>query len=151
MLVPSIFNDSFFEGFPFFDGRRRPPAPPRGGAHRISRMANVMKTDVKETEEGYEVMIDLPGYKKEDIEVELKDGFLTITASKNEEKSEEDKENGRYICRERYVGTASRSFYVGDNIGQEDIKAGFEEGILKLDISKKDEPKVEEKKLIDIK
>lgn len=149
MLVPSIFNDSFFDGFPFFDNSRR-PAPPRGGAPRISRMANVMKTDVKETESGYEVKIDLPGYKKDDIEIELKDGYLTITASKNEEKSEEDKESGRYICRERYVGTASRSFYVGDNITQEDIKAGFEEGILKLDIQKKEEPKVEEKKLIDI-
>ena len=150
MLVPSIFNDSFFDGFPFFDPHTRRPAPPRNGAPRISRMANVMKTDVKETDEGYEVKIDLPGYKKDDIEVELKDGYLTITASKNEEKTDEDKEKGRYICRERYVGTASRSFYVGDNITQEDIKAGFEEGILKLDISKKEEPKVEEKKLIDI-
>lgn len=148
MLVPSIFNDSFFDGFPFFDNSRR-PVPHKQGP-RISRMANVMKTDVKETEDGYEVKIDLPGYKKEDIEIELKDGYLTITASKNEEKSEENKDTGRYICRERYVGTASRSFYVGDNIAQEDVKAGFEEGILKLDIAKKEQPKVEEKKLIDI-
>ncbi len=148
MLVPSIFNDSFFDGFPFFDNRAIQPK--KAPAPRISRMANVMKTDVKEVEGGYEVKVDLPGFKKEDIEVELKEGYLTITAAKNEEKSEGDDKDGRYICRERYVGTCSRSFYVGDAIGQDDIKAGFNEGILTLDIAKKEEPKVEEKKLIDI-
>jgi HSP20 family molecular chaperone IbpA len=109
-----------------------------------------MRTDVKETETGYELDLDLPGYKKEDVQAELKDGYLTITASTSSNKDEKD-EDGKYIRRERYSGTCSRSFYVGEDISQQDIKAKFEDGTLKLSIPKKEEkPAEEEKKLISI-
>lgn len=99
--------------------------------------ANMMKTDIKEYDGGYELTVDLPGVKKEDIKAELNDGYLTISAENNTNKDEKD-ENGKYICRERYSGSYSRSFYVGDAITEEDIKAKFENGTLKLDIPKKE-------------
>lgn len=109
-----------------------------------------MKTDVKETENGYEVAVDLPGFKKDEISLELKDGYLTITASKGLDKDEEDKK-GRMIRQERYAGAMSRSFYVGDGITEEDVKAKFENGVLMLDIPKKEEkPQEPERKLITI-
>ena len=109
-----------------------------------------MKTDIKETDNGYEVTMNLPGVKKEDVKAELKDGYLTIQASSNTSKDEKDND-GRYIRRERYAGTCSRSFYVGDAVTQEDIKAKFENGTLTLDIPKKDaKPAVEQKKYISI-
>lgn len=111
---------------------------------------NMMKTDVKETENGYEVAVDLPGFKKDEISLELKDGYLTITASKGLDKDEEDKK-GRMIRQERYAGAMSRSFYVGDGITEEDVKAKFENGVLMLDIPKKEEkPQEPERKLITI-
>lgn len=108
-----------------------------------------MKTDVKEVENGYEVAMDLPGFKKEDISAKLENGYLTITASKGLDKDEKNEE-GKYIRRERYSGSCSRSFYVGDGVTEEDIKARFEDGILKLDIPKKDAEKIEQKKYISI-
>lgn len=99
--------------------------------------ANMMKTDIKEHDGGYELTVDLPGVKKEDIKAELNDGYLTISAENNTNKDEKD-ENGKYICRERYSGSYSRSFYVGDAITEEDIKAKFENGTLKFDIPKKE-------------
>ena len=99
--------------------------------------ANMMKTDIKEHDGGYELTVDLPGVKKEDIKAELNDGYLTISAENNTNTDEKD-ENGKYICRERYSGSYSRSFYVGDAITEEDIKAKFENGTLKLDIPKKE-------------
>ena len=99
--------------------------------------ANMMKTDIKEHDGGYDLTVDLPGVKKEDIKAELNDGYLTISAENNTNKDEKD-ENGKYICRERYSGSYSRSFYVGDAITEEDIKAKFENGTLKLDIPKKE-------------
>ena len=99
--------------------------------------ANMMKTDIKEHDGGYELTVDLPGVKKEDIKAELNDGYLTISAENNTNKDEKE-ENGKYICRERYSGSYSRSFYVGDAITEEDIKAKFENGTLKLDIPKKE-------------
>ena len=110
---------------------------------------NLMKTDVKEVENGYEVAMDLPGFKKEDISAKLENGYLTITASKGLDKDEKN-EDGKYIRRERYSGSCSRSFYVGDGVTEEDIKARFEDGILKLDIPKKDAEKIEQKKYISI-
>lgn len=111
---------------------------------------NLMQTDVKETETGYEVVIDLPGYSKENVNAELKDGYLIISAtttSNDEEKSED----GKYIRKERYSGSCSRSFYVGDAVTQDDVKAKFENGVLTLEVPKKEEaPKVEEKKYISI-
>ncbi len=99
--------------------------------------ANMMKTDIKEHDTGYELTVDLPGVKKEDIKAELNDGYLTITAESDTSKDEKD-EKGKYICRERYSGSYSRSFYVGDAVTEEDIKAKFENGTLTLDIPKKE-------------
>ena len=99
--------------------------------------ANMMKTDIKEHDGGYELTVDLPGVKKEDIKAELNDGYLTITAESDTSKDEKD-EKGKYICRERYSGSYSRSFYVGDAVTEEDIKAKFENGTLTLDIPKKE-------------
>ena len=99
--------------------------------------ANMMKTDIKEHDGGYELTVDLPGVKKDDIKAELNDGYLTITAENNSSKDEKD-EKGKYICRERYSGSYSRSFYVGYAVTEEDIKAKFENGTLTLDIPKKE-------------
>ena len=98
---------------------------------------NMMKTDIKEHDGGYELTVDLPGVKKDDIKAELNDGYLTITAENNSSKDEND-EKGKYICRERYSGSYSRSFYVGDSVTEEDIKAKFENGTLTMDIPKKE-------------
>lgn len=136
MLMPSLFGenvlDDFF-GMPF-----------NGGGHEM------MCTDVKETDNGYEVIMNLPGFTKEDVKGELKDGYLTISASTSSSNDTKDEE-GRYIHRERYSGSCSRSFYVGDAVTQEDIKAKFEDGTLKLLIPKKEQnPKVEQKQYISI-
>lgn len=108
-----------------------------------------MKTDVKETDAGYEVDIDLPGFKKDEISAKLDDGYLTISASKGLDKDEKNKE-GKYIRKERYAGAMSRSFYVGGDVTEEDIKAKYEDGILKLSIPKKEAKAVENKKYIAI-
>ena len=147
MLMPSIFGENLFDDwmdFPFereFFGRRNPLYG--------KNEKNLMKTDVKEVENGYEVAMDLPGFKKEDISAKLENGYLTITASKGLDKDEKNEE-GKYIRRERYSGSCSRSFYVGDGVTEGDIKARFEDGILKLDIPKKDAEKIEQKKYISI-
>ena len=95
------------------------------------RSANVMKTDVRETDAGYEVFIDLPGFKKEDVKLDLNNGYLTITANRDGSHDEKD-QNGRYIRQERYTGSCARSFYVGEELKPEDVKARFENGILAL-------------------
>ena len=101
-----------------------------------------MRTDVKEHEDGYEVEISLPGYKKEDIHAELKDGYLVIDATSSQSNEKKDEKTGKYILQERYCGSCSRSFYVGEELTQEDIKAKYENGVLTLAI-----PKMEAKKL----
>ena len=111
--------------------------------------SNMMKTDVKETDAGYEVDIDLPGFKKDEISAKLDDGYLTISASKGLDKDEKNKE-GKYIRKERYAGAMSRSFYVGGDVTEEDIKAKYEDGILRLSIPKKEAKAVENKKYIAI-
>ena len=111
--------------------------------------ANMMKTDIKEHDGGYELTVDLPGVKKDDIKAELNDGYLTITAENNSSKDEKD-EKGKYICRERYSGSYSRSFYVGDAVTEEDIKAKFENGTLTLDIPKKEDLPEKQNKYIAI-
>ena len=109
-----------------------------------------MRTDIKDTDQGYEVTMNLPGVKKEDVKAELKDGYLTISASSNNSRDEKD-DNGRYIRRERYSGSCSRSFYVGDQVTEADIKAKFENGTLTMMIPKKEvQPAVEDKKYIAI-
>ena len=109
-----------------------------------------MKTDIKDTDQGYEITMNLPGVKKEDVKAELKDGYLTISAVSNSNKEEKD-QNGRYIRRERYSGSCSRSFYVGEDVTQEEIKARFENGTLVMTVPKKEQkPAVEQKKYIAI-
>lgn len=145
MLAPSIFRDNFVDDF-FNDMVFEPFRYGQKGKTSVG-----MNADVQEFENGYQVDLELPGFKKEDIQAELKDGYLTITASHTESNEEKNKK-GEFIRRERYTGECSRSFYVGESITQEDIKASFENGILKLDIPKKEAtPKVEERKLIEIK
>lgn len=124
--------------------------PTRSVVRYSTPTTNVMRTDIRETDTGYELDIDLPGYKKEDVQAELKDGYLTITA-KTENSNDGKDANGKYIRRERYSGTCSRAFYVGEDITQQDIGARFENGILKLSVPKKDaKPKVEENHFITI-
>lgn len=145
MLMPSIFRENLFDDF--FDDFTRPMNHMTGFS---APQASVMKTDVKETDSSYELHIDLPGYKKEDVKAQLKDGYMTITAEKNSEKEDKD-EAKKYIRRERYYGNCSRSFYVGEQVSEEDIKAKFEDGILKITVPKKEAvPAVEEKKYIAI-
>ena len=142
MMLPSIFGEDLFDemmDFPFEDdffGKRNPLYG--------KKAKNMMKTDVKEHETGYEVDIDLPGFKKDELNLDLTDGYLTISASKGLDKDEEDKK-GKYIRKERYAGSMSRSFYVGDGITEDDIKAKYENGILKLSIPKKEAKAVEQK------
>ena len=143
MLVPSIFTDNFIDNF-FNDNLFSFPT-----GKSVSNIPMMMHTDVKETENGFELGIELPGYTKENIQAELKDGYLTINAEKSENKDE--KQDGRYIRKERYTGHCSRSFYVGEDIAEDDIKAKFENGVLTLNIPKEvKKPEVEEKKLIAI-
>lgn len=147
MLRPSIFNDNLFDDFfefPFFDDR----AERKLYGHNAK---NIMKTDIKEHKDGYELEIDLPGFHKDEIQAELKDGYLTISAAKQLNQDEKEKESGKYIRRERYSGSCQRSFYVGDEITQEDIKAEFKHGILKLFLPKKEaKPEVEQRKFVSI-
>ena len=143
MLMPSIFGENLFDDF--MDGFDFPTA----NWNYAKNTANVMKTDIKENDKGYELDVDLPGYKKEDVKAELKDGYLTISASNDNTKEEKD-EDGKYIRKERYTGAVSRSFYVGKYVTEEDIHAKFENGILKLCVPKVDAPKVEENKYISI-
>ena len=111
--------------------------------------SNMMKTDIKEHDNSYDLTIDLPGVKKEDIKAELNDGYLTVSAESGSSKDEKD-ENGKYICRERYTGSYSRSFYVGDAVTEQDISAKFENGTLKLTVPKKEALPEKQNKYISI-
>ena len=148
MLRPSIFGEDLFDemmNFPFdndFFGRR--------GGMFGKNADSIMKTDIRETDNSYELDIDLPGYNKEDINAQLKNGYLTISASRNVNNDEKDDKTGKYIRRERYVGSMSRSFYVGEGVTQEDIHAKFESGILKLTVPKKDAKAIEQSNYIAI-
>jgi len=149
MLVPSIFGENLLDGF-FDDDWMRPGRGGRGGRPAPIPHNLVMKTDIKETDGGFELAIELPGYKKDDVQAELKDGYMTISASQKEEKDEKDGD-GKYIRRERFYGNCSRSFYVGENVDETDIKANFENGVLKVFVPKKEpDPEVPEKKFIQI-
>ena len=152
MLLPSIFGenlfDDFFDDVPFFDNRAENQIEKKlYGRHAH----NVMKTDIKETDDNYELIVDLPGFKKDEIKVSLEDGYLTIEAAKGLDEDEQEKKTGKYIRKERYAGACQRSFYVGDNLTQEDIKGEFKHGILTLNVPKKEaKPAVETNKYIAI-
>ena len=149
MLLPSIFGEDLFDDwmdFPFddkFDKRLNKELYGRKNPVFGKNAARIMKTDVRETDNGYELDIDLPGFKKEEINAKLENGYLTVTAAKGLDKDEKDKK-GKYIRQERYAGSMSRSFYVGKDVTQEDIKAKYEDGILKLTIPKKEKKPVVE-------
>lgn len=147
MLMPSIFGESLFDGF-FNDDFMRPVSRTNRGYNTPA--TTVMRTDIKENEDSFDLDIDLPGYKKEEVSAELKDGYMTITAQKNSSDDQKD-DKGNYIRRERFYGTCSRSFYVGKDITEADIKAKFEDGILKINVPKKEaKAEVPEKKFIAI-
>ena len=148
MLMPSIFGENLFDDwmdFPFTNDFFSSKNPLYG-----KHAKNMMKTDVRETDNSYELDVDLPGFKKDEIKAQLENGYLTISAAKGLDKDQKDKD-GKYIRQERYAGAMSRSFYVGDDVTQEDVKAKYEDGILKLSIPKKDaKAAVETKKQIAI-
>ena len=138
MLMPSIFGEDLLDDFfgePF-------------GGYDYSE-SGLMTTDVKDSDKGYEVTMNMPGVKKEDVKAELKDGYLTVTAQQNTNKDEKDKQ-GNYIRRERYSGSCQRSFYVGEGVKQEDLKAAFNNGILTVAVPKEVQKPVEEKQYITI-
>ena len=143
MLMPSIFGENLFDDWMNFS------FPDIDKALYGKHAKNMMKTDVKETEHGYEVAMDLPGFKKDEIKLELNDGYLTISAEKGLDKDEKDKKD-TYIRRERYAGSMSRSFYVGESLTEKDIHAKYENGILTLDVPKEDKKAVPEKRYIAI-
>ena len=150
MLMPSIFGNDMFGDFftdPWFDEKEFKDMQKKLYGHRAK---NVMSTDVKEVENGYELEMDLPGFKKDQIKASVENGYLTISAARGLDEDEKDKKSGKYIRRERYAGACERSFYVGEGISQDDIKASFQHGILKLFIPKEPEKSVEEKKYVAI-
>ncbi len=151
MLLPGVLNDTLFDDL--FDNMFGPERASRElkPMERIGfPMNGLMKTDVKETDNAYELAMDLPGYGKNEVKAELKNGYLIIHASKEEKEDEKDKE-GKYIRRERYYGSCSRSFYVGKDVTENDIKAKFDNGILRITVPKKEaKPEIEEKKYISI-
>ena len=136
MDVFDVFDRSFFRGF--------------GNVDRALYGKNaqrMMKTDVKETDEGYEVDVDLPGFKKDEIKLELNQGYLVISAEKSLEKTNENKK-GKMLRQERYAGVMQRSFYVGDSVTETDVKASYESGVLHIRVPKKEAQKLPEKKTI---
>ncbi len=152
MLRPSIFGenlfDDWFEGFPFYMDKDIDNAEKKLYGKKAAR---IMKTDIKEHDDGYELIIDLPGFTKDEIKASVENGYLTVSAAKGLDKDEQEKKSGRYIRQERYAGACERSFYVGENVEQSDIKAEFKHGILTLFVPKKEAKKaVEENKYISI-
>lgn len=139
MLLPRIFNDDFFDDF--FETPRV-----SGNFLRV----NNMRSDIKELDDDYQIEMQLPGYEKDEVEVEIKDGYLTVSANHEENKEDKDKE-GKYLRKECYRGSCERSFYVGDDLKGEDVKAAFKNGMLVLTIPKRKElPKEEVKQLVHI-
>lgn len=135
MMMPSIFGENLFDDFmedafksPIFGKQEK----------------NLMKTDIRENDNGYELDMDLPGFKKDEITVNLRDGYVTISAERGMERNEKGEKTGKYVRQERYSGSCQRSFYVGESVKQEDMKARFEDGILHLEFPKVSQKQVEE-------
>ena len=145
-MLPVLFGENLFDEL-FADAFR--PMWDMDRALYGKHARAVMKTDVRETDSGYELDIDLPGFKKDEVKLDLKDGYLTISAAKGLDRDEKDKQ-GRYIRQERYAGQCSRSFYVGDSIQPTDVHAKFEDGILKLTLPKAAQEKLPEHNTIAI-
>ncbi len=151
MWMPTMFDRDFFADFfddPFFnDKEMRKLEKKLSGKPHTRSVQNLMRTDVKETADAYEMKVELPGFKKENIRLTLENGYLTIYAEKD---SDEDR-GGKFLRRERYAGACKRSFYVGDELHEDQIKAEFKHGVLKIDLPKKKEvPAVEQSKYIAI-
>ena len=147
-MMPSIFGENLFDDLFGRDFDLFPALPsnnPLYGKHA----KNLMKTDVRETEGTYELDIDLPGFKKDEVNLTLEDGYLTISAAKGLDKDEKDKK-GKYIRQERYAGTCSRSFYVGEGVEPTDVSAKFEDGILKVSLPKREQKQLPKSNLIAI-
>ncbi len=155
MMTPIIWGENLFDDF-FDDFFRFPELDDKSMQDVQKKLygrhgANMMKTDVQEHADHFEVDIDLPGFNKEELSLELKDGYLVINATKGLDESEKEKKSGKYVRRERYVGSMTRSFYVGDDVKQEDIRAKYENGVLKLCIPKKEaKPQISQAKYIAI-
>ena len=132
-MVPSIYGENMFDDF--FSDPVGTMVPQTRDALYGKHAKNLMKTDIRETEDSYELDVDLPGFKKDEVSIDLKDGYLTISAAKGLDKDEEDKK-GKYIRQERYAGACSRSFYVGKGVEPEEIGAKFENGILEISVPK---------------
>ncbi len=145
LYMPSIFGENLMDDL-FGDFDRDFYSKPA----QNKQAANLMRTDIKENDKAYEMAVELPGYKKEDVKLELTDGYLKISATHNDNKEEKDKE-GRVIRRERYSGSMQRTFYVGDDFTPQDIAAKFEDGILKIDLPKKEVKQIEAPSYIEIK
>lgn len=140
MLLPSIFGDNLFDNF-------MDDMFPESGRKTFKTMPSIMRTDIKETEDQYVLSVELPGFNKEDVKLSLKDGYLNISATAQNEEEEEEKD-GKFLRRERYTGAMTRSFYVGEDITEEDVKAKFGNGVLTLSLPKEAPKKIEEPKYI---
>ena len=138
MLLPSIFGDNLFDNF-------MDDMFPESGRKTFKTMPSIMRTDIKETEDQYVLSVELPGFNKEDVKLSLKDGYLNISATAQDEEEEKD---GKFLRRERYTGAMTRSFYVGEDITEEDVKAKFGNGVLTLALPKEAPKKIEEPKYI---
>lgn len=156
MMIPSSWRDFGFDSlfdelmndFSSFDDRDMNKIEKKLYGHHAK---NIMKTDVRENDDSYQLEMDLPGFTKDEVKVSLENGYLTISAAKGLDEDEEEKKTGKYIRRERYAGACERSFYVGEDITHEDIKGEFKHGILTLTIPKKEaKPQLPEKKYISL-
>ncbi len=144
-MLPSIFGENLFDDMFDMDAMFNNRHSELFGKHA----KNLMKTDIRETENTYELDIDLPGFKKDDVQIELQNGYLTISAAKGVDKDEQDKK-GRYIRQERYAGAMSRSFYVGENVTIEDMHARFESGILQISVPKNVQKQLPKRNILEI-
>lgn len=144
MLMPSIFGEDLFDDFMGY------PTGRQAASNAYPQVKDMMKTDIRDVDGNYELEIDLPGFKKEDVKIQLKNGYLNIQATREEKKDEKD-DKSKYVRRERYTGTCNRSFYVGSSIKHEDIHAKYENGILYVTFPKEETKKeAEEKKFVSI-
>lgn len=142
MMMPSIFGENLFDDdFDDWFDFRMPKLPDVDKVLYGKHAKNMMKTDVRENGDKYEVSVELPGFDKDEVKVELQDGYLTISAEKGLDK--ENKKDKKYLRKERYEGALSRSFYVGEDVTEKDISASYKNGVLTLELPKKDQKKVE--------